>query len=127
MSTATMSAGVGSAFGSPRTAARPPSPTLRLTNRGRVVLTAFAATPLVIAALVFSLNGGGATATLEGSSVAFDYVTIQSGQSLWQIAEELAPRADPREVIAEIVKLNALGSADVYAGQELAIPARYAH
>jgi LysM repeat protein len=80
----------------------------------------------VIIALVFALNGGAATATLEGSEVPFEYVTVESGQSLWQVAESLAPGADPREVIDAIVSLNGLESVDVYAGQELAIPAAYA-
>lgn len=106
---------------------RPSAPRLRLTRRGRVVLTVLAALPLVIAALVFSLNGGAATATLEGSGVPFEYVTVESGQTLWQVAESLAPGADPREVIDAIVSLNGLESVDVYAGQELAIPTAYAH
>ncbi|MCU1441506.1 MAG: hypothetical protein JWP85_2503 [Rhodoglobus sp.] len=136
MSTAIINgAAIGTAFGSPRSAARPiravvvrpAAPKLRLTQRGRAVLTVLAATPLVVAALLFALNGGGATASLEGSNVPFQYVTVESGQSLWQLAEEIAPRADPRDVIAEFVKLNALTSPDVFAGQELAIPAQYAH
>ena len=61
------------------------APRLRLTQRGRGVLTFLAATPLVIAAFVFALNGGGATASLEGSTVPFEYVTVESGQSLWQL------------------------------------------
>jgi len=99
-------------------------PRLRLTQRGRAVLLTVAATPLVIAALVFSLNGGGASATLENSA-DFAYVTVEAGQSLWQLAVELAPESDPRDVIANLVQLNQLDSADVYAGQELAIPAQY--
>lgn len=103
------------------------APRLRLTRRGRVVLAALVTLPLVIAVLVLSLNGGAATATLEGSTVPFEYVTVESGQSLWDVAEVLAPSADPREVIDAIVRLNGLESVDVYAGQELAIPAVYAH
>lgn len=104
---------------------RAQSPKLRLTPRGRRVLLALAATPLVIAALAFALNGGGATASLTGSSQPFSYVTVEAGQTLWQLATQLEPAADPREVIARIVTLNQLASADVSAGQELAIPAEY--
>src|SRR5690554_5293682 len=57
-----------------------PQPRLRLTRRGRVVFTTLAATPLVLAALAFALNGGMATATVEAGST--DYVTVLSGQSL---------------------------------------------
>ena len=107
-------------------AVEPRRPRLRLTRRGRVVFTTLAALPLVIAALVFSLNGGTAWGSLEGSSTSFEYVTVESGQSLWQLAEQLAPAADPRDVIDALMRLNGLSSADVYAGQELAIPAEYA-
>lgn len=107
---------------------RPPrsAPRLRLTQRGRAVLTFLAATPLVIGALLFALNGGTATASLEGSGVAFEYVTIEPGQTLWEVAEKIAPAADPRDVISELMSLNQLSSADVSAGQEIAVPAEYA-
>ena len=105
---------------------RPAAPKLRLTTRGRAVLTTLTATPLVIAAFMFALNGGGATASLEGSTVPFEYVTVEPGQSLWQLAEGIAPQSDPRDVIAELVEFNQLSGTDVYAGQELAIPSTLA-
>ncbi|MDY7543310.1 LysM peptidoglycan-binding domain-containing protein [Cryobacterium breve] len=104
---------------------------LRITRRGRAVLTAIAGVPLVVGALAIALNGGLAAAdgsTLSGASgsaTTFDYVTIQSGQSLWQLAKRIAPAADPREVIAEIVNLNQLPSESVQPGQRLALPAEY--
>ena len=94
------------------------APRLRLTTRGRVVLMTLAATPLVVAALVISLNGGGAAATLEGNESAFTYVDV---------AEQHAPGQDPREVVAQLVEINQLPSADIFAGQELAIPASFSH
>lgn len=109
------------AFGGYRPAA-PVSPRLRLTKRGRGVLTFLAATPLVVAAFLFAINGGGATASLEGSNVPFEYVTVESGQSLWQIAEDIAPQSDPRDVIAQLVEFNQLDSAEISAGQQLAVP-----
>lgn len=101
----------------------PTAPRLRLTQRGRAVLTFLAATPLVIAAFLFAINGGGATASLEGSNVQFEYVTVEAGQTMWQVAEEVAPQSDPRDVIAQLVQFNQLSGSDVYAGQQLAIPA----
>ncbi|MEP6482509.1 MAG: LysM peptidoglycan-binding domain-containing protein [Rhodoglobus sp.] len=98
---------------------------MRLTKRGRAVLTALVATPLVIGALLFAINGGGAAASLEGSTQPFQYVTVDAGQSLWEIAQEIAPSADPRDVIAQVMQLNRLDSADVFAGVRLAIPAQY--
>lgn len=98
---------------------------LRLTRRGRAVFTSLAAVPIVAAACVFALNGHGAAATTTSSGRHFDYVTVQSGQSLWQIAERVAPRADPRDVISNIVSLNQLGTLDIVPGQRIAIPAEY--
>jgi hypothetical protein len=108
-----------------RAAAR--KPRLRLTRRGRAVLTVAVLTPLVVSALLIALNGGGASASFEGADAAFQYVTVESGETLWQLAQEVAPRSDPREVIDQFVQFNQLGSPDVYAGQELAIPPQYAH
>lgn len=98
------------------------APRLRLTQRGRAVVTVLVATPLVIAAFLFAINGGQATASLEGSNVPFEYVTVEPGQSMWQLAEELAPQSDPRDVIAQLVQFNQLSGSDVYAGQQLAVP-----
>ncbi len=99
--------------------------TLRLTRRGRAVLLALVTVPLAIVALVVTLNGGGATATDHAGTV--HYVTVQAGESLWQVATEIAPSADPREVVAELGDLNGLGSDQVQPGQRLAIPSQYDH
>ena len=104
----------------------PASPRLRLTARGRAVLTTLAAAPLVAIALFLGLGGGDAVATQDAGTTAFEYVSVAPGQSLWQLAEQIAPQADPREVVADILALNQLRSADLQPGQELAIPAQYA-
>ena len=101
-----------------------PAPRLRLTKRGRSVLLTLAAAPLAFAAFWFALNGGGATATLEGTA-SYSTVTVQAGDTLWSIAESVAPLADPRDVIIELMQFNGLSSADVPAGFELAIPPQY--
>ncbi|PJJ61328.1 LysM peptidoglycan-binding domain-containing protein [Compostimonas suwonensis] len=98
---------------------------LHITRRGRALLATIVAIPLVILALVIGLNGGGATASLTGASASFDYVTVSAGQSLWELSEDLAPAADPRDVIAEIMSLNQLATSDVEPGQRLAVPAKY--
>nr|WP_280804458.1 LysM peptidoglycan-binding domain-containing protein [Aurantimicrobium minutum] len=97
---------------------------LRITTRGRRVLIGLVALPLVIAALAAALNSGGAVATGEGASNDFTYVTISEGENLWQLAQEIAPNADPRDVVAEIVSLNQL-QGEIQAGQKIAIPAGY--
>lgn len=113
---------------------------LRLTRRGRVVSMTLAAAPLVAVAIVLALNGGGAlasgagtsarpdtqaTAALQTELVSFTYVTVVAGESLWDIAERIAPTKDPRDVIVEIVSLNQLHGDSVQPGQRLALPAGY--
>ncbi len=106
----------------------PPLPTrtsrLRLTSRGRAVLLVLIAMPIALWLLVAQLNGGSAVGTLEqGASVPI--VVVEPGESLWSVAERVAPGADPRDVIDAIVGFNHLGSADVMAGQQIGIPAPY--
>jgi hypothetical protein len=108
-------------------AAVAPRTRLRITRRGRIVLTALVAAPLALGAGLVALNGGAAVASKDASGAAFEYVTVSSGQSLWDLAEEIAPSADPRDVIASVVDLNRLPTSDVAAGQQLAVPAEYAH
>ncbi|WP_314140238.1 LysM peptidoglycan-binding domain-containing protein [uncultured Plantibacter sp.] len=98
---------------------------LRLTKRGRVVFTTLAAIPLVIGVAVVGLSAGGAAAN-TAAGATFTYITVDPGESLWQLAESIAPDADPRDVIAEIMNLNQLSTAGVEPGQRLAIPHRYA-
>ncbi|QOD42969.1 hypothetical protein [Clavibacter zhangzhiyongii] len=102
-----------------------PRTRLRITRRGRLVLTALVAAPLALGAGLVALNGGAAVASKDASGTAFEYVTVSSGQSLWDLAEEIAPSADPRDVIASVVDLNRLPTSDVAAGQQLAVPAQY--
>jgi len=110
--------------GAPRSA---PQPRLRMTKRGRRVLMFLIALPLVLAAASFALNGGVATATDTVASSSLQYVTVHAGQSLWQLAGEIAPSSDPREVVSDIVHLNRLSGADIQVGQRIAIPAQYSH
>ena len=100
---------------------------LRLTRRGRVVLGG-AATVLVAAVLAvlasFAAPQAIAADAREGGQ-EFHYVVAQPGASLWTLATELDPEADPRDLVAEIVQLNQLGGSGVEAGQPIAVPLRY--
>ena len=111
----------------PSTAAPTPaaSSTLHLTRRGRRVLAALIALPLTTVLGMAVLNGGSATATDERSSAAFTYVQVEGGESLWTLAQSIAPSADPRDVISDIVRLNQLDTPVVQPGQQLAIPVKY--
>ena len=114
-------AGSPASTGSPATART----RLRITSRGRAVLLALVSVPLSAVLLVLALNGGGAIATLDAAAPA-QIVMVQPGQSLWSLAESIAPNDDPRDVILELVAFNRLESADVWAGQQISIPQQYA-
>ncbi|MCF8522520.1 MAG: LysM peptidoglycan-binding domain-containing protein [Pontimonas sp.] len=96
------------------------SSTLRITRRGRVVLAALFAIPVVAVSLL--VTSPGALAESTASSNNFDYVTVVSGETLWAIAEMIDPTGDPRDMVAELMTLNQLTSANLNPGQELAIP-----
>jgi len=122
-----MSMAIGTAFTGTAVIGTTPTvaPRLRLTRRGRTVLTGLASLPLVVAAVAVSLNGGGAIATADSTESSFEYVTVSAGESLWGLAESIAPAADPRDVIADILSLNQLTTADVHPGLQLALPTVY--
>lgn len=94
--------------------------TLRITRRGRVVLGTFLALPVLLVSLLLASPGAVAESTEVGND--FDYVTVLSGDTLWTIAKSVNPHADPRDVVAQIMKLNQLASGALQPGQELALP-----
>jgi LysM repeat protein len=115
------------AFGTAAVLPARPATRLRLTARGRRVLLAVASVPLAAAIGFGILSGGSAIASNDSVATAtFETVTVVPGDSLWSIASKVAPSEDPREVIDEIVALNALEGATIQVGDELAIPAQYA-
>ncbi|MDQ3485490.1 MAG: LysM peptidoglycan-binding domain-containing protein [Actinomycetota bacterium] len=93
----------------------------RLTRRGRLVLLTLA---LVLAFAVFTVLSGPAMSTGDAHHPAPHSVVVASGETLWSIAQRIAPGQDPRDVIAEIVDLNALSDAGaIRVGQKLFVPA----
>jgi len=95
---------------------------LRLTRRGRIVLSVLVALPFIVAILVALVNGGVATASAGGSTVT---ITVSAGQTLWSLAEAIAPGSNPADVVADIVSVNSLDGGAVQAGQTLVLPAAY--
>lgn len=98
---------------------------LRLTRRGRLVITCTAATVITGAVLAVAGAVGGASAVAgTGTGPVPAVVTVLPGQTLSQIAGAWAPGDDWRDVAAEIVELNEMSSQAVQAGQRLTLPAR---
>lgn len=99
---------------------------LRLTRRGRVVLAALAVLLAgAIVAVLAVMGASRAEAVENGGGAEFGYVVVQPGESLWSVASHLDPGSDPRDTIAEIVRLNQLRTSEVQAGQPIAVPLRF--
>jgi hypothetical protein len=102
---------------------RPAPGHLRLTRRGRLV-TAAATLLIAVLTLVGVVSRAGAlreTAPVPASAPA--QVVVAPGETLWSIAERVAPDRDPRTVVAGIQRLNDLPTAAVRAGQTLRLRA----
>ncbi|MBC9957238.1 LysM peptidoglycan-binding domain-containing protein [Yimella sp. cx-51] len=88
---------------------------LHLTVRGRRVLAA------LVLALVCA-GGWGAAQAVAGGPAAIDSVTVQSGQTLSQIAHEAYPSLPVAEAVVRVQLANNMNSLHVHPGQELSIP-----
>ena len=92
-------------------------------RRARLVRTlfVFSALTFVAAGLV---SGQTAVATDEGSTAvaAFNYVSVMPGDTLWELAKDYADGKNAQDWIAEVMLLNNLSSADLVAGDKLALP-----
>jgi hypothetical protein len=78
---------------------------------------------LVAAVLVVVMMGRPASAGTSARPVSVRYHVVMPGETLLQIANDAVPGADPRDVAAEIMELNALPGSGVHAGDRLALPA----
>jgi nucleoid-associated protein YgaU len=95
---------------------------VRLTRRGRCLVV------LVVLALAYGLltiMSAPAASTRQVRHVRAHTVVVTSGETLWDIAKSVAPGSDPRDVVAEIVDLNALADPGaIRVGQPLDVPAK---
>lgn len=114
-----------------RSAAQGPALTpVRLTRRGRLVVTGLAV--LLVAAGSVALAGAAQATghsgtqarpgTAGAAGTAVTRVEVQPGQSLWTLAEAYDPNADTRQVIQEILQLNSMSTDQVQPGQVLRMP-----
>jgi hypothetical protein len=92
---------------------------LRLTRRGRVVLTALVLLVLVGAGLI----GQRAVAEAPGGGIEVQIHTVAPGETLWQYAHAVRDSGeDLRDVVAELRDLNGLATAELEAGQVVLLP-----
>lgn len=98
--------------GSRSTARRAATRPVRLTRRGRLLITVALA----------MLAGVGWVATHAGTAQAeapMRHIEVHAGDTLWSIAQRVAPGEDPRAVIYDLRALNHLSSAQLQPGQIL--------
>ncbi len=98
-----------------------PQTRLRLTARGRRFLIALVVIPAVLALLWAMFNGGGADASNTQFGNTLSYITVDTNDDLWQIAQREAPQADTRAYVDALISLNHL-QGDIQPGQRLALP-----
>ena len=100
-----------------------PTPSLRLTARGRLVALLLVGVAVLLAAvLVRGSAGAPGASSPDMRPVALRQVTVLPGQTLWSIAAATEPRGDIRDRIAEIRTLNDMESSSLVAGQQLFVP-----
>lgn len=114
-----------SAAGRSDVAARTP---IKLTRRGRVVVGVLIGLAMAaVAVAIWLAVAGQAQASSQvgprvpaGNSVS--RVVVRPGETLWAIAAQADPAADPRTVIPEIIDLNSLSGTSLQVGQVLLVP-----
>ena len=103
-------------------------PRTRLTRRGRIVVSALVVSAtLLVVVLAWLAGTATAQAARSGAPASGVYrnltpVVVRPGETLWAIATQAEPTADPRSVIQEIVDINALGGTSIQPGQRLWVP-----
>lgn len=117
-----------------------PTPSMRLTPRGRATLLGLC---LLLAALgaglaasasqashliapvgltVVAGPAGSSGSTSPAADRGETVVVVGPGDTLWSIAAEHAPSRDPYGIIEEIRRRNDLPDHTIHAGQELTLP-----
>ena len=99
---------------------------VRLTPRGRLLARLAVITSLSILLLSGFAAVTGATAGSSDTAIPTPYVkvSVKPGDSLWSIAESIAPHGDRRSLVADIVDINHLESLELQAGQKIYVPTR---
>ncbi len=63
-------------------------------------------------------------AAYGGQRTGTEQLIVKPGQTVWSIAADRYPDDDTRAMVGEIVKLNHLAEAPVYAGEKIQVPAQ---
>ena len=78
---------------------------------------------VALTAVLISPLGAGAVRRGEAPAPpAQQVVVVQSGDTLWAIAQRVRPTADPRQTVALIVGTNQVDAGALVPGQSLVVP-----
>ena len=89
-----------------------------------VMLTTVSLSLVVLAWLAMAARAAQAADAGQPGAVyqSLTSVVVHPGQTLWSIASQAEPTADPRIVMQQIIDLNALYGTSVVPGQRLWVP-----
>ncbi|MGH3928458.1 MAG: LysM peptidoglycan-binding domain-containing protein [Pseudonocardiaceae bacterium] len=90
----------------------------RRPDRSAYLVVAGVATLAVVGAL--GLLGQAASARIPAETAE---VRVGAGETLWDVAQRVAPESDPRAVVERIRQLNGTPGSAVQPGQQLRVPA----
>mgnify|MGYP003350677523 FL=1 len=110
--------------GNMATLAQVQAPALRLTRRGRLMLSSLSFISILVVSsyLLIGLTSTDANASNSEALNNSSLIVVAPGETLWTIASRVNPERDPRAVIEDIKALNVLEGVNLYAGQVLRIP-----
>ncbi|MFW0119644.1 LysM peptidoglycan-binding domain-containing protein [Rothia sp. P5764] len=98
----------------------------RLTRRGRLIFRGLPlltlAALMVLGAFTFAFPTQAKSSTSYSEAPVSQMVRVYHGDSLWTIAQQVAPGQDSRDVVNRIMQINDLRSAQVEPGQVLEVP-----
>lgn len=93
---------------------------MELTRRGKAVIAIAA---LLVAALFVAVVSPLHSASSSEAPQQVEIRQVQSGDTLWQFAEEITPPGgDVQDSVDRLEELNDMDSATIYAGQRLVLP-----
>ena len=100
-----------------------PSGRIVLNRRGRLARTLVVLSLAIVAASVAGGQAGANTSQSQRSSAdTFITVTVAPGDTVWSLANRVAPAGEAGALVSAIIEINSLGSGDVEAGQKIRIP-----
>jgi nucleoid-associated protein YgaU len=99
---------------------------VRLTPRGRFItrLAVIASLSILLLSGFAAVTGASAGSTDTAIPTPYVKVSVKPGDTLWSIAESIAPHGDRRSLVADIVEINRLTTPELQAGQKIYIPTR---